>query len=264
MRVLAFAALLAGCADDVPSRAEIERLRVLAIRAEAPEIRPGTATAISTLVAGPFPFGDPVSMGWRACAAPPGDDPLRCLDRPDVFGLPPGPESVLDLRRVPPVAPGTTIGLVALACVGAIDDRDGVVPPLCDREQALAVKRVAVSDDPDDENPALEAITLGGISIPPDLDGVSIPACEAPCPRYRLAVDATDDSEQTIPGTGRRETTFVAFAIDSGTLAPAFDDDEPFETFWTPVPGAGEARIFVVLHDDRGGVDFREILVDTR
>ena len=47
------AALLSGCGSDLPSASFIDKLRVLAVQAEPPEIAPGATTQLSALVLEP-------------------------------------------------------------------------------------------------------------------------------------------------------------------------------------------------------------------
>jgi hypothetical protein len=156
------------------------------------------------------------------------------------------------------------VGIVLHACAGNI--LEDAVPPVCEGTPATAVGRVSVAQAPTNGNPVIAAIRLGGVEVPGDADGVSIPACEADCPSFALDVLPTDGSDETVVDADgvRRETLLVAFASDAGTFEAAFDAEEPFASGFTPPAGEADTRIWVVLHDDRGGTDFREILVRTR
>jgi len=258
--------LFAGCADELPSPSDVDpaELRVIAIRAEPPEIRPDGEAALSLVTGG---FADDVDVAWTACLDPAGEDPLRCLDRTLGEGAWRAPNGLETRLVVPPdEAPRQTrsIGIVALVCRGSVGDNLHS-PAICgERASVTAVKRVGLSDAPENENPAIDAVSIGGVEIPTDADGMSMDACVDPCPRYRIFVDPSDDSAQTIPGAGRREALLASFAADAGVLDPAFDDDAPFEAFWTPPPGSIDARIWIALHDDRGGVALRDVLVEAR
>jgi hypothetical protein len=77
--VLVAAALLAGCSNDLPASSHVDKLRVLAMRAEPPEVAPGQTATIDTLVVEPMvqkvdDLGAPKgpSYFWLACTIPPG------------------------------------------------------------------------------------------------------------------------------------------------------------------------------------------------
>src|SRR5689334_10185613 len=80
MRRLIVAALIVvgGCSSDLPAASFIDKLRVLAVRAEPPEIAPGETTKLDLLVAEPMvPQLDggapqPLSAVWLACPLPAG------------------------------------------------------------------------------------------------------------------------------------------------------------------------------------------------
>jgi len=270
----------AGCeADPLPSRSAIDGLRVLAVRAEPPEMRPDQATTLTALVApdrglreGGF-FGGAIGAAWTACVDPPGGDPLRCIGREDAFMLDPGSETTCPVPGFPCATltlPAETrpldavVGVVLHACAGNIDA--DAVPPFCEGTGAEAVTRVWISEAPVNGNPVVAAIRFGDVEVPAELLGISIPACEAACPRFAVSVLPTDGSDETVVDAdgARREVLFVAFAADAGTFDVAFDAEEPFEAGFAPPSGEADTRVWVVLHDDRGGVDFREFLVRTR
>lgn len=73
----------AGCAGDLPPAFRVDKLRVLAVRAEPPEVAPGEAVAVDALVALPPPRGgDPapaISRLWLACRQlPSASPPVAC------------------------------------------------------------------------------------------------------------------------------------------------------------------------------------------
>jgi hypothetical protein len=79
MRFLVVAASLwAGCAGDLPAASFIDKLRVLAVRAEPPEVGPGDASTLDLLVVEPrVPQLDgaapePPTAVWLACTIPAG------------------------------------------------------------------------------------------------------------------------------------------------------------------------------------------------
>jgi len=77
--VLVAAVVVAGCSSDLPSSSHIDKLRVLAVRAEPPEVAPGQVTTLDALVVEPIvpqvdDLGPPngPSYYWLACSIPPG------------------------------------------------------------------------------------------------------------------------------------------------------------------------------------------------
>jgi len=59
------AAFGGGCLDDLPSPTLVDDLRVLAVRAEPPEVGPGTTVALDALVVDPA--GREITYAWYAC-----------------------------------------------------------------------------------------------------------------------------------------------------------------------------------------------------
>lgn len=62
---LAAAAGALACQPEFPPKSELAGLRVLAIRAEPPEIAPGATSQLTALAVDPF--GRPIRYRWRAC-----------------------------------------------------------------------------------------------------------------------------------------------------------------------------------------------------
>lgn len=76
---LVAAMVVAGCSSDLPSSSHIDKLRVLAMRAEPPEVAPGQVATLDALVVEPIvpqvdDLGPPhgPSYYWLACTIPPG------------------------------------------------------------------------------------------------------------------------------------------------------------------------------------------------
>ena len=192
-----------GCGGDLPIGSRVDKIRLLALRAEPPEIAPGATTLVSALVARPPAAQGAVSLLWLACKSSrtdgtafgcllaPGQRPEalpRCLDDPaaplchlgEALEVPYrapaidlGPSGV-DERIVTLVAAEETAG-GALACaLGAAGN--GGAPPDPDR-CVIAFKRLTLSaagrtPRPDcpggvlNHNPLLDGVTLGGQPFP--------------------------------------------------------------------------------------------------
>lgn len=83
--VVAALAIVAGCGNDLPAANFIEKLRVLAVQAEPPEVMPGQTTALDVLAVEPLvpqlDGGSPSALTylWLACNIPPGtSEQLPC------------------------------------------------------------------------------------------------------------------------------------------------------------------------------------------
>ncbi|MDB4968659.1 MAG: putative lipoprotein [Myxococcales bacterium] len=76
--VACVAGTLAGCSSDLPAASFIDKLRVLAVRAEPPEVAPGEWTALDLLAVEPRVqqldggAARPLSAVWLACTLPSG------------------------------------------------------------------------------------------------------------------------------------------------------------------------------------------------
>ena len=65
--LLVLGLVLAGC-FDFKSVTQVEEFRVLGVRAEPPEIRPGEGTTLSVLWADPKGKGRKVTFAWMGCS----------------------------------------------------------------------------------------------------------------------------------------------------------------------------------------------------
>jgi hypothetical protein len=88
--------LIAGCDNDLPVASFVDKLRVLAVQADPPEVAPGARSKLQVLAVEPArPQGPtaPLSAVWLACRLSPGvSNPLPCgLDQGQLDGtqLPP-------------------------------------------------------------------------------------------------------------------------------------------------------------------------------
>src|SRR5438105_2652666 len=65
--LLLCASALAGCAQPLPSRALVDDLRILGVRAEPPEAPPGTSVHFDALIADPRGSGRALKLAWALC-----------------------------------------------------------------------------------------------------------------------------------------------------------------------------------------------------
>jgi hypothetical protein len=197
--LIASAALLAACDSDLPVASFIDKLRVLAVRAEPAEVMPDGVTELTALAVEPSHLpaaAAPLSFLWLACRVPPGvASPLPCGLNPgelDGTVLPPacgepfdGDLCVLssdgkaELQPAASLFGDTRIGQVLVTLVVADTGagaaaclletaRNGGLPVEADR-CVISIKRVAVRDPavpteegprPNNHNPRLDRLDL--------------------------------------------------------------------------------------------------------
>ncbi|MCK9464175.1 MAG: hypothetical protein M0R80_31530 [Proteobacteria bacterium] len=306
--LLVAAAVAAGCGKEFAPFNELDKLRVLAVRAEPPEIAPGEAAAIDALVF--EPDGDEVAYSWSWCPFTLGAlDGYECAVTEQElaeaieavapgagsfvpsFDLGDGPSAAF-ANLVPPAALDALCEAIASDSAPAFVD----LPECGDRlvvtirldvaaggETATAVKELPLLFEAPAEPNANPAI--GEIFAAPAADGADPLVAGAPLefePQsalraetlYDLGADvedaasqlftpaATDDDPDPEP---RRETLFMTWFVTGGetdSMRTGFieddaDMDDLVHNGWrTPelVESGGEAQLFLVLQDERGGV----------
>jgi hypothetical protein len=277
---------LIGCKPDLgPDDALVTSTRILAIRAEPPEAKPGSPARYTALVAGPGGTDAAAAILWRWCVAP---KPLAennvvsaaCLEAPSLVAAGSGP-------TIAAATPGDACALFGPDTPpGGFRPRDpdvtgGYYQPLradlpgvpsaflltrilCGTASASAgvASQFAGAYVPN-ANPHLQpiAVTVGGTSVA--LDTIPTGA------RVRLeaswpAVDAEtyayfDPASSTV--RSKREAMRVAWHATAGILdaesTERAEDDSATTTdnVWT-APAAGSGTLWLALSDSRGGVDF--------
>jgi hypothetical protein len=250
MRRFAVAALLvAGCGSDLPQSSFIDKLRVLAVQADPPEVAPGQPTRLRRLAVEPEvlqaqddagPVGALQTL-WLACAQGPGvTTPVPCGVGPDATAqIPPrcadAPNAPLCLIGEDDEAvytPGDATGQVLLTAVVA-DTIDGArgclidialhdgVPTMPDR-CVIALKRLVVSDKPAEmrnRNPALNFFALRDKAgtVQSLTDGSAGFAAAANAPGMTLAARRTDDSAE-LGSDGKYEALTVSWFTSGGKI----------------------------------------------
>jgi hypothetical protein len=281
----------AACKPDLgPSDSQVTSTRLLAVKAEPPEAKPGSVVTLTSLVASPEGTVARAGIAWSFCVAP---KPLTtdvvvstaCLDSsslvpvgvgpavyaqtPDngcrIFGpdTPPG-----DFRpRDPDVTGGYYQPMRAELAGGGLSF--DLLRIACDLGDAPATVAAAFAKQyVANQNPH-----LGGLSG--TIDGA--PLTQAGIPggsRVTLSVGWSDADAETYvwldPSTqtlaAKRESLRVAWysslgAFDTESTGRAEDDLETTtSSVWTvpPVDAPATAHLWLVLRDSRGGVDFAD------
>ncbi|MCL2447840.1 MAG: hypothetical protein FWD17_02710 [Polyangiaceae bacterium] len=131
------------------------------------------------------------------------------------------------------------------------------------------------------QNPVIDGIDLSGAASPPCFSGaapsyvaapITIPPCVGgSCPVVQIGPILAADSQETNPVTGLREAVWVDYYTTFGTLsgptrlladptAGLITIRDKIDTkFQAPVPGPNDPHagyLFLVVHDDRGGVSW--------
>lgn len=173
--VMAAALFVGGCSSDLPAASFIDKLRVLAVRAEPPEIAPGETTALDLLAVEPVIHQldgggapAPLTAVWLACPLPSGTltvapcgvgegapaptilggDLTASYTAPtDLLGALPSTEVLITVAVA-----DTQAG--AMACVADLANNNGL--PTDPDHCVVSLKRVVVSTSPTpNKNPML-------------------------------------------------------------------------------------------------------------
>jgi hypothetical protein len=243
MRFALVAVLLAGCSDDLPSASFIDKLRVLAIQMDPPEVMPGISTTATALVVEPIIKGPDVRTPqgfWLACRPPPGalqDTPCAVnltsippLCRDDASAV----ACIIGDGLSSPYTPDSSslgadkTGVVLLTFVvadnGPAEDcladiqRNNGTPTNPDR-CVVAFKRLSVNGNPGatlNQNPALLSLTLSqGNNLPQPLDGTA----HFPVDGSTMTLHLTrSDNSAEIEANGDYETLSVSWFTTSGKI----------------------------------------------
>jgi len=295
------AILLAGCRDDFAPYNRVEGLRVLAVRADPASPAPGDLVTLTTLVAAPAGqavsytwsfcplLGDPAT-GF-ACLVDEADlrldldatVPDSSADLP-AFDL--GHESTATFRY----------SLAPLLLLGICNElgEDAVAGPSLACAQSFpagikltvesggatitAVKIVPLRYDPEDpenHNPAVEGIDarVGDRSVTLDDRGGQTLLAGYTHPLAARVPPAGAEAVSTPEGGTRRERLLFTWFVDAGETEAErtrFVDgvlslDAASQNRWTLPDRAGSranaARLWLVVHDDRGGVGWRAVTI---
>jgi hypothetical protein len=265
--VIALISSLFACSDDLPNAdgALVDKLRILAVRADRPEVAPDERAVLSALVMDPKGGGRALTWTWLACDpaledfyGSPCSDGDRIADltafakRPDVHDLGHAETAVYQApfglfgTRAPddPLRYfGVPAEILLVVSAGTFEEAaEGTV------ESQTALVRVAVSDLPaglKNANPVIAAL----VSEASDGYHLEVPASSA---------QLFFDIDPTVPeGFSKRpEALFARWFVTSGTVAvgAAAGGVHGASARFT---GSDQGTGAVVLYDGRGGVAFR-------
>lgn len=285
-------AVLAGCQEfGFEQFDEVTKLRVLSIRVDPPELGPGDIATVDALIVDPRALGD-VSYEWEVCAFDTGPDGgYACATDSDgnelgaVVSSDPTAELDYDLLT-------SFIGSVQELCeaIADADVPEFVELPSCDRgfpitlrltartgdgegdNEEVAVKRVLLLredvTEPANQNPSIDGLLIEGRA--PDAI-TEVPLREDEPIRLQALIDVadaepfTDDDEPTTEqlslswfsthGVIERSTTYF-FADQVGAAELQTNEIALDEGIEAEI--GDEVTVWLVLRDNRGGVDYAE------
>lgn len=275
-----------ACRPDLgPPPSLVTEARILAIRADPPEAKPGEVASYLALVVGPAGVIDAPGIAWGFCASPkpltendavskeclrtvrPIEDPVQAATPLDVcrlFGPDPPPGG---LRPRDPDATGGFFQPVRATYAGLVAFRLQRVTcelPAAPIDVAIDFGRRRRPN----QNPTLGPLTLAIGGAPARADAIPAGARvelttgwgEGDAERFVLYDQATRALVE------RQEVLSVSWFVTGGTLAedvtgPSSSGTSTV-TAWEAPRAAGRVLLWTVLRDDRGGVDFAAHALD--
>ena len=244
-------AIAAGCNPSLPSRALVDDLRVLGIRAEPPEAAPGATITFDALVGDVEVPGRAFRRGWALCT--PGTEGVAtCGDPTRIVAL--GTSASVSWAVPADFLEGLTaeeaeIGRDVYVVFGI--ELDGLDRAPDEGEHDISFKRVRISTNPaPNANPRIDALLLDGTATEEPLSiegGHQADLLVVPSPdsiqEYSLAGDLTpEDMRYTWLVTRGSVGDAVSWGGEGGVSS----------TSWR-APSSGAAMVWVVLRDGRGG-----------
>jgi hypothetical protein len=263
--------LIGGCSGDLPPSNVVDKLRVLAVRAEPPEVDPGGTTALDLLIADPktpAPDGggpaQPMAT-WLGCAAPLasvvtlatpcGVDPTKlftilpcsasntdpvCFIGNQLTAQYTVPAQALGERVVAVVV--TDAGVSVEACLGDVLHPGG--PLASSGHCVVAIKQIAIHDPASptrNHNPALDSFLM---EVRPDVPWrdlkngvVTLPLTPAPPTSSNLLMATCAATAAEVKADRTRESLTLSWYTSAGSL------DDRISSFAPP----GEAPWLDVL-----------------
>lgn len=281
---------LFGCEQpDFQLEWELDRLRLLAVRADPAEPRPGDVVSFSSLRY--VPDDAEWSAAWIACMD---GDAEGCVIDPDLLAQLEHADELTDAELMAlfaalqaagfvGVEPGMPLGWIVPA--DALDDLDEadrlegrsatVTINLATEDDAeLVLKSIPVSEaTTPNHNPDLLPLTFDGVPIEP---GVALVVDSLNDIDIGAALDGEPEVYEYVTTAGvtesRTEAPSFRWYVSGGTLADPADVELSFtdggsptsERVWTTPEQEGTYRLAVVVLDGRGGMGWQALDVEVR
>jgi hypothetical protein len=249
--LFAFAAILAACGANIADPAIVTGPRILAVRAEPPEVAPGGTVRLDALVVDTA--GSTTSYTWSLCILDPVLGAGSCTDPAHLTPLSTGKTAVLTvpanaLDAIPAAQRATGISLFVALHVQTAGGTGLVRPD--------AIRSVRVSENlTPNVNPSLEWVTIAGSERPFPL---------LPDSYVTIETKASIGSVQTyvdIPtGVTVKEVLRVHWFVSDGDIGDSTTEPDHAtgleSTVWHHT-STDPPQVWVVLYDGRGGIDWR-------
>ena len=252
--------LLGGCSGDVlPKYALVSELRVLALKAVTPEISPGgTIGVVSALVLDPDGGGRTVTYSWVGCyeGLTASTSRFTCDDAADRVSLGTGTSSTGGIVTVPATA---LDGLSATRSYNGINYIVAVTVT-AGSESVMAFKRIVISSKGiKNANPSITSLTRAGVALNNGdaLGGETDLTLNVAAGGY--------ESYQYKDASGGLQTSTEDLLITWFHTEGEMDVSRTFGgnqvNHWKPpgVKGRTNVTLAVVIHDGRGGIDWKQV-----
>jgi hypothetical protein len=274
---LAVVLAVGACSEDLPPQSLVDKFRVLGIRADLPEAAPGEPVQLEALLADPLHGARTISYLWAACVLGPAANPEDCADPAagGIVGVGFTPSFAFVAPELPEGALSSQVLVTLLVCAGGtfvLPTADGGEPtgfPVCEGgDAATAYKRVTISDDAvRNHNPSFVDVALDG--TPLGTEPLELPACaEGECAERTVTATAAPDAVETFIEIAfgepieREEGVYVSWFATHGSFERIRSGVDDLVVGWTPPAGPATVDLWFVMHDGRGGADWRSARIE--
>lgn len=251
-----------GCGGDLPKVSDVEKLRVLAICADPPELSdPGQAT-VRALVAGQTGV---VRYQWELCLL--AGDPTKgfpCLDEELRFDLGAEPEPSVAIPPLDPILAAAEAAGFTIDIENGVDVQVRLVVTDDSDTRVETIKQLHISRrDDQNANPALVGLDVDGVDWPATR-GIEVALGQ----EIELLPHADDALFQTYDDLGvdvEEQALYSWFAETGGFQKDRSSGEFPDNTWTAPLRDELDGRVppfeiglWLVLRDRRGGCDWLE------
>jgi len=232
-----------ACGVEFDPSSLVQEMRVLSIKAEPPEVSPGSSVTFTPLVTNPS--GDPLAYRWMLY----GD--ASFMESPGTSGEPAGDPLFTYEGEVCtiPIPPDLLVTLGGLESV--------YVPLVLQVSQGETVRQafkgllISENETSPNRNPRISGINVNGI-LPPDLP-LPLPS-SSPDSDSEIEISVILDESRIDEGDEMRYYWYS----DSGE----FKYNDKQENTWTAPEEPVSTYILAVTRDDRGGTDWFKIEIE--
>jgi hypothetical protein len=265
---MAILLLAGGCVRSFDPATYVNGLRVLAVRADPPEVAPGDTTMLTVLAVDPSQTGvATITAEWAACTQPPAPGVLTI--NPDCVNHDTAPYLV---QFGGGLTLATAVPQVTVTDFAPPDATGGLYLPIRVRthsptDQVDAIYRLRLAQGmPRNNNPTLTAVIAsqnGGAETPLDeATAVEVHALDKVTLHATLSADSVETYTSNVPGQPPTQTELprMSWYATAGTFSEDSTGLDKPNTDWTlngHVPAVGtQMDLWVVVRDGRGGTDW--------